>query len=164
MQEQLHRKPVILSEGRSPKSKDLRTRKHLCRWQVRRSFDSLCSLRMTNRVLHTNATVGPVGPPLPGWPGRTANRRARFNFPCHCEERSDAPQGGFSCPTGNSPSGNPHPLRCIAPPIPTGDGRSTDCHGPMGLAMTCLFWLIPLNRHGGHRRRTPILSNWPGDS
>ena len=58
-------------------------------WQVRRSFDSLCSLRMTNRVLHTNATVGPVGPPLPGWPGRTTNRRAGFDFPCHCEERSD---------------------------------------------------------------------------
>ena len=41
------RKSVILSEGRSPKSKDLRTRKRLCRWQVRRSFGSLCSLRMT---------------------------------------------------------------------------------------------------------------------
>ena len=46
---------------------------------------------------------------------------------CHCEERSDAPQGGFSCPTGNSPSGNPfsfqplqgwamHPLQGVRTP------------------------------------------------
>ncbi len=41
------RKSVILSEGRSPKSKDLRIKCLLSRWQVRRSFDSLCSLRMT---------------------------------------------------------------------------------------------------------------------
>ena len=26
--------------------------------------------------------------------------------PCHCEEQSDAPQGGLSCPSGNSPPGN----------------------------------------------------------
>ena len=44
---------VILSEGRSPKSKDLRTECLLAKWKVRRSFDSLCSLRMTDRVLRS---------------------------------------------------------------------------------------------------------------
>ena len=38
---------VILSEGRSPKPKDLRTIVVLCEGSVRRSFDSLRSLRMT---------------------------------------------------------------------------------------------------------------------
>ena len=43
---------VILSEGRSPKSKDLRTIILLCIGSVRRSFDSLRSLRMTNSFGH----------------------------------------------------------------------------------------------------------------
>ncbi len=43
---------VILSEGRSPKSKDLRTIVVLCIGSVRRSFDSLRSLRMTNPFRH----------------------------------------------------------------------------------------------------------------
>ena len=46
-----HQKSVILSEGRSPKSKDLRTEFLLSKRQVRRSFDSLRSLRMTKRGL-----------------------------------------------------------------------------------------------------------------
>ena len=32
--------------------------------------------------------------------------------------------------------GNPHPLRCAAPPVPGGDGKRTDCHSPTGFAMT----------------------------
>ena len=38
---------VILSGGRSPESKDLRTHRMLGRWSMRGSFDSPCSLRMT---------------------------------------------------------------------------------------------------------------------
>ena len=41
--------PVILSEGRSPESKDLRTDFTANLPGVRRSFDSLRSLRMTNK-------------------------------------------------------------------------------------------------------------------
>ena len=33
----------------------------------------------------------------PGVAGRTANRRARFDFPCHCEERSDVVTEGNAC-------------------------------------------------------------------
>ena len=44
---------VILSEGRSPKSKDLRTECQLAERKVRRSFDSRCSLRMTEQVLRS---------------------------------------------------------------------------------------------------------------
>ena len=39
---------VILSGGQSPESKDLRTNDVLSRWPVRRSFDALRLLRMTN--------------------------------------------------------------------------------------------------------------------
>ena len=39
---------VILSEGQSPKSKDLRTDLTAAVSAMRRSFDSLCSLRMTD--------------------------------------------------------------------------------------------------------------------
>ena len=42
---------VILSEGRSPKSKDLRTKLTSALAVVRRSFDSLRSLRMTVSVV-----------------------------------------------------------------------------------------------------------------
>ena len=41
---------VILSEARSAKSKNLRTYQLHCTKQVRRSFDSLHSLRMTTGV------------------------------------------------------------------------------------------------------------------
>ena len=45
-----HRKFVILSGGRSPESKDLRTEFTANITTVRRSFDSLRSLRMTDGV------------------------------------------------------------------------------------------------------------------
>ena len=38
------------------------------------------------------------------------NRRRSYRYACHCEPVTDvtgAPQGGLSCPSGNSPSGNP---------------------------------------------------------
>ena len=67
-----HQKSVILSEGRSSKPKDLRTEFLLSRRQVRRSFDSLRSLRMTNRErsaafvcccgLHNDSSFVPVLP------------------------------------------------------------------------------------------------------
>ena len=41
------------------------------------------------------------------------------SYNCHCEE-------------GVARRGNPHPQRCKAPPVPVGDGKRTDCHGPDG--------------------------------
>ena len=51
MQVRTIKRSVILSGGQSPKPKDLRTEWLLGRWQVRRSFDSLCLLRMTKKRL-----------------------------------------------------------------------------------------------------------------
>ena len=57
-------------------------------------------------------------------PTRFDKRRALLEEPassynCHCEE-------------GVARRGNPHPQRCKAPPVPVGDGKRTDCHGPDG--------------------------------
>ena len=55
--------------------------------------------------------------------------------PRHCEEPTgDAPQGGLSCPSGNSPSGNPvvHRTSRII------DGIATAC----GLAMTWHYFVM----------------------
>ena len=51
---------VILSEGQSPKSKDLRTDLTTARFTVRRSFDSLRSLRMTAGQKHGDPVQGGV--------------------------------------------------------------------------------------------------------
>ena len=46
-----------------------------------------------------------------------------------------APQGGFSCPTGNSPSGNPHPCDAQHRPVPEGP-EGERIATAFGLAMT----------------------------
>ena len=77
---------VILSEGRSPKSKDLRTDFTAAVPQVRRSFDSLCSLRMTN---FGDRADSPGNGGRLSWHRGTARGRSLHSF--HCRRKKALP-------------------------------------------------------------------------
>ena len=74
------------------------------------------------------------------------------------------PHPGESAPTSHysviarpKARGNPHSLRCKAPPGPFGTGKRTDCHVASLLAMT--WWLLPGPSIGGAVR--PPREGWP---
>ena len=78
--------------------------------------------------------------------------------PRHCEEPTgDAPQGGLSCPSGNSPSGNP----VDSPGCSVDHGIATPC----GLAMTRWSAAGPSTLHYWHRGNgtgaVPYGPHWP---
>ena len=58
----------------------------------------------------------------------------------NCEEGQspDAPQGGLSCPSGNSPSGNPFSFRSLRERAMPSIAEDTDCHVASLLAMTAV--------------------------
>ena len=75
------------------------------------------------------------------------SRSTDLKLPLSLRGRKPAPQGGLSCPAGNSPSGNPfsfRPLRGRAARCTAGD---SDCHGlrPRNdggcFALVLLIWL-----------------------